>query len=223
MKNLYKIICLSLIVLITAKFTYAAGTHLKFENTELSDVLNELSKFYSINFIYNDQLIEGKKVTCSLNDQNSDTAIKEMLVILDLATEKINKNTYVLYKKSPSIPIENKNIATGIKTPVFKPPRAISKINIPYPELAKVSGFEGSVEMKILIDESGNVKTAKIQNSSNSIILDRAALEYAKKIKFEPANVDSRPIAVWSKWKVIFDLIPSDTSYSEVFFENIKE
>jgi TonB family protein len=213
-------------ILFVSQFTYAAGTNLKFTNSTLNDVLNELSKFYSINFIYQDELVEGKQVTCNLSDQNSDTAIKEIQAIADLSMEKINDNTYVLYQKPGSSSGKNKKgIAgsAGINTPVLIPPRAISDITIPYPELAKVSGSEGSVDMKILINENGDVETVKIEHSSNSIILDRAAMEYAKKIKFVPAYIDERPISVWTKWKVIYDLIPSDSSYSRVSLENIKE
>jgi protein TonB len=89
--------------------------------------------------------------------------------------------------------------------------------------MARDSGFEGSVDMKILINENGKVESVKIQKSSNSIILDKAAVEYTKLIKFKPALRDSQYISVWSTWKVIFDLVPSDTSYSEVVFKTINE
>lgn len=224
MRDLYKKIkYLLLFALLVFQLGFAGDTRLKFDNVFLYDVLTELSKFYSINFIYQDKLVENKKVTCSLNEQNSDIAIKEMLNIASLSFEKINENTYVLYRKSQSLKSQLNKGTVGIteeKSLVFTPPRAITKISIPYPELAKVGGFEGSVDMKILIDANGDVETVKIQNSSNSIILDKAAVEYTKQIKFIPAQRDSQAVSVWSKWKIIFDLVPSDTSYSEVVFKN---
>jgi TonB family protein len=226
MKNLYKkIIHFLLIVLLSSQFIYASDTGLQFKSVELSDVLTELSKFYSINFIYHDELIEGKKVTYNISKQNSEAAIQEMLKAFNLSFEIINKNTYVLYQKIQSNPVQTKKMTTQIesqKAPVLTPPKAISKIQIPYPDIAKEKGFEGSIEMDILIDENGNVKTVKIQKSSDSDILDQAAMEYAKKIKFLPAQIDSQSISVWSKWKVIFDLVPSDTTFSEVVFKNIE-
>lgn len=228
MKNIYKNIkYLLLIVLFGSYLMYAADTQLEFNNAALNSVLSELSKYYSVNFIYQDKLIEGKKITWSLSNRNLDTAIQEVINISNLAMEKINENTYVLYHKIQSNPFHTntKKLAPQIKlkkAPILTPPKAISNIYIPYPNIAKIQGFEGAVDMKILINENGNVEMVEIQKSSNSVVLDLAATEYAKKIKFIPAQIDSQSISVWSKWKVVFDLVSSDTSHSKVIFKNIE-
>lgn len=219
-------LCFLLIILFGSVSIHADNARLRFTNAALSDILFELSKFYSVNFIYHDELIEGKNATCNLSSQNSDLAVQELLNTFNLSFEKITENTYVLYYKIKYNTITKKTIKTvieGKNPPVLIPPKAISNIPISYPDIAKQKGFEGSIVMNILIDKKGNVKTVRIQTSSKSDILDKAAVEYIKKIKFLPARIDNQSVNVWSKWKVIFDLVPSDTSYSEIIFENIEQ
>ncbi|MBN1407844.1 MAG: TonB family protein [Calditrichaceae bacterium] len=211
------------IVVLGSNNIFAADLRLHFNDTALQEVLSELSKSYSIHFIYQDKLIEGKTVTCYIGEQNSDAAVQKALSPVDLAFEKINENTYVLFSRAKTNHINISNPFTVKKTSILKPPKAISNIQIPYPKIAQDQGYEGVIDMKIFIDENGDVKTVKIQKASDSDILNWAAVEYTKKIKFKPAQIDSQSVAVWSKWKIIFDLVPTDTSYSEVTFKNVDD
>ncbi|MBD3223470.1 MAG: TonB family protein [Caldithrix sp.] len=63
-----------------------------------------------------------------------------------------------------------------------------------YPDLARKSGVEGVVEVKIIIDETGNVINSTIHKSLP--MLDAAALEAADKCKFSPGFVDGQPVRV---------------------------
>ncbi len=227
MKNPFiNLICFLSITLFGSVSIHADNSRLRFTDAALSDILFELSKFYSVNFIYHDELIEGKKGTCNLSAQNSELAIQELLNTFNLSFERITENTYVLYYKIKYKRSPKKTIKTAIEgknPPVLIPPKVVSDITISYPDIARQKGFEGSIVMNILIDKKGNVNKVRIQTSSESDILDKAAVEYIKKIKFFPAQIDSQSVAVWSKWKVIFDLVPSDTAYSEIIFENIEQ
>ena len=207
--------------LITDKI-HAIDSKLQFIDVPLSEVLTELSIHYSINFIYSDALVEHNKVSYNLTDLNADLAIQNLLIPLNISFKLINKNTYVLYNISRPVMKQNRNNETRItatRTPSFTPPKVISNVQISYPDIAKEKSFEGVVDMQIYINENGSVETVKIQKSSNFDILDHAAIAYAQNIKFRPAKIDSQSVAVWSKWKFVFELVPFDTTYSEVTFE----
>ena len=64
-----------------------------------------------------------------------------------------------------------------------------------YPEMARKSGVEGIVVVKVLIDKKGNVEKAEIFKSIP--VLDDAALKAAKKCKFKPAKQRDKLVKVW--------------------------
>lgn len=198
------------------------------KSKSLREVLSALSINDSLNFIYNDVLLDNREVNFNFDVQNADSVIKILLAKYNLAYKKINANTYVLYK-APVIKQSRINAGkyeTRIevkKTPVLEPPKIIKSSRIPYPELAKEKGIEGTVEIQMLINKKGNVEKARINQSSRFDILDRAAMEYTQKIKFQPARIDSQTVAIWTRWKIIFELVPSDTTYPEVVFRKIDQ
>lgn len=58
--------------------------------------------------------------------------------------------------------------------------------NKQYPELAKEMGIQGTVKLLLTINRNGNVEKIKIAESSGFPILDKNAIETAKKSKFPP-------------------------------------
>lgn len=88
---------------------------------------------------------------------------------------------------------------------VDKAPELISKLNLEYPKLAKLAGIEGTVYLKLLIDEKGNVAKAKVEQGVKDMI-DESALKAAKKAKFSPAMLKDKPIKVWVVLPVAFKL-----------------
>jgi TonB family protein len=88
---------------------------------------------------------------------------------------------------------------------VDKAPALISELKPVYPNEAKLSGIEGSVYLKLLIDENGNVAKAKVERGVKDI-LDNSALTAVKKAKFSPAMVNSKPIKVWVVLPISFKL-----------------
>jgi TonB family protein len=85
-----------------------------------------------------------------------------------------------------------------------------------YPYEAKVKGIEGKTEVLCLIDEEGNVSAAKVSRSSGHKILDNASIDYAKILKFEPATLNGKPLAVWVKWIVNYKLTSVDISREKI-------
>ncbi|MEJ2545608.1 MAG: energy transducer TonB, partial [Calditrichaceae bacterium] len=62
-------------------------------------------------------------------------------------------------------------------------------------DIAKNTGTTGLVVIRVLIDKKGNVEKAEILKSSP--MLDKAALDAAKKCKFEPAMQRDKYVKVW--------------------------
>ncbi len=88
---------------------------------------------------------------------------------------------------------------------VDKAPELVSKLNPEYPKLAKLAGIEGTVYLKLLIDEKGNVAKAKVEQGVKDMI-DESALKAAKKAKFSPAMLKDKPIKVWVVLPIAFKL-----------------
>lgn len=78
--------------------------------------------------------------------------------------------------------------------------------NLHYPEIARRAGIEGTVVVQALIDESGAVVDTKILNSLGDNGCDEAAAEAIKKVKWQPAAKEGRPVKVRVRIPVIFKL-----------------
>jgi len=63
-----------------------------------------------------------------------------------------------------------------------------------YPPLARDAGIEGTVAVKVLVNEQGKVVSAEVLQSDVTPAMERAAVAAAKKCKFRPAK--QRTIAV---------------------------
>ena len=65
-----------------------------------------------------------------------------------------------------------------------------------YPEEARKDGIEGTVWVKILIDEKGNPQKAVILKS-DAEVLNQATIDAAMKWKFKPAVLKGKPVEAW--------------------------
>ncbi len=88
---------------------------------------------------------------------------------------------------------------------VDKAPALISQLKPDYPREAKLQDIQGKVFLKLLIDEKGNVAKAKVEKGVNSL-LDKSALNAAKKAKFSPAMSKDKPVKVWVVLPIAFKL-----------------
>jgi protein TonB len=75
-----------------------------------------------------------------------------------------------------------------------------------YPDLAKRSGIEGQVIVKVLVDKTGDLLKKKIEYS-DSPLLEKAALDAIEKYgKFIPAIQNKQPVACWLSVPIKFQL-----------------
>ena len=90
--------------------------------------------------------------------------------------------------------------------PVEIYPEMIHEHNPDYPRLARQAGITGTVWVKALIDEQGNVMKAIVAKSSGTVSLDESAIDAAVKNKFKPGIQNGRPVKVWVTYPVEFTL-----------------
>ncbi len=75
-----------------------------------------------------------------------------------------------------------------------------------YPADARSKRWEGTVRIKVYVDENGLVQDAQVAVSSGSSSLDQAALDCLRTWRFRPAYQDGRPVAMWATVPVVFRL-----------------
>jgi TonB family protein len=81
---------------------------------------------------------------------------------------------------------------------------AISKVHPDYPPAAKQLKIEGTVEIDIVIDESGNVE--KASSVSGNAMLTRPAADALKRWKFKPFQENGKPVKAEATLAVTFKL-----------------
>ena len=83
-----------------------------------------------------------------------------------------------------------------------------------YPSFSKRSGEQGTVIVRLIIDQDGLVEDALLLRSSGYPRLDRAATEIGKRYKFKPFLVDGKPSIISTSFSIKFSLkddeIPSE-------------
>jgi protein TonB len=97
-------------------------------------------------------------------------------------------------KKEPAPPPQKLGGGNGDGLPVPVPevfvserPRILNEVKAVYPPEAQRMGLEGAVEMKLLLDENGDVRKVTITRAAGHGF-DELAREALKKFKFSPAR-----------------------------------
>jgi TonB family protein len=75
------------------------------------------------------------------------------------------------------------------------PPQLLEKITPSYPENARLSGLDGRVVLRAVIDTEGNVRNVSVLRSDDPVF-DQAAIDAVERWKYAPALQDGRPVAV---------------------------
>jgi len=76
-----------------------------------------------------------------------------------------------------------------------------------YPEMARHTGVEGIVWVKLWVDERGDARKAVVIQSDHEIF-NQASIDAAIQWKFEPARLRGKPVAVWVTLPMKFKLDP---------------
>ena len=73
-----------------------------------------------------------------------------------------------------------------------------------YPSQLRNAGVEGTVHVRVFIDEAGTVREIEVMESSGYELLDEAALKAAEKMRFTPAMSRDKTTAVWLELPITF-------------------
>lgn len=73
-----------------------------------------------------------------------------------------------------------------------------------YPVRLWREGVEGEVLLRIHISETGAVDSVELSRSSGHAQLDSIALVGARQLRYHPATLGARPVAVWAALPVRF-------------------
>jgi TonB family protein len=76
-----------------------------------------------------------------------------------------------------------------------------------YPDRARREGWEGTVTLRVLVDEEGKSKSLEVNRSSGFPVLDEAAMDNVKRrCRFNPARDGDRRMESWIRIPVVFRL-----------------
>ena len=85
-------------------------------------------------------------------------------------------------------------------------PSIIRKIEPEYSEEARKAKWQGTVQLSVVIDETGHARDLKVSKSLG-LGLDQKAMEAVAKWLFKPGMKDGRPVAVFATIEVTFHLL----------------
>ena len=85
-------------------------------------------------------------------------------------------------------------------------PEVVSKGSLEYPAAAVRDGVEGTVKLKVLVTEGGQVAEVAVAESSGDKRLDAAAVEFVRGWRYRPAVQDGKARRVYTYARVAFEL-----------------
>lgn len=81
-----------------------------------------------------------------------------------------------------------------------------NRVDPTYPSASRRAGEEGTVRLKVLVDEKGRPRDVAIATSSGFARLDEAAMQAVRKWRFVAATDGSRPLSAWTQVAITFRL-----------------
>ena len=75
-----------------------------------------------------------------------------------------------------------------------------------YPDSARKEGHEGTVVLRVLVDEKGRSKSLEVDRSSGFQTLDKAALNTVRDWRFNAARHGNQHVEAWVKIPIVFRL-----------------
>lgn len=86
----------------------------------------------------------------------------------------------------------------------YKPPTMAGPQTVKYPADAQRAGEEGVVVIQVFVSTEGEVRKARLLNSSGIDRLDNAAIESVLAWRFKPAQENGSTVARWTDVRVVY-------------------
>ena len=147
----------------------------------------------------------------SLHELTTKPAIKTaQLTEFHKRNNKGDKSTNLNLKITEEITQEITAHADIAKSSVIKSNKRIAKyLYNPaplYPRFARKRGYQGKVELNLLISQSGKVTDIKLLNSSGFKVLDKSAIKTVSQWLFVPTQLKDQAIDYWYQQNINFQL-----------------
>ena len=113
-----------------------------------------------------------------------------------------------LAAKAPDRATAPAEVQPPVAAPLYEvdsQPTVIGEVKIPYPEEARARGLEGTVVLRILVDETGTVRSVKLVSGPGGG-LDEAATKAVARFRFRPAMRKGQPVATEIRYAYTFEL-----------------
>lgn len=94
----------------------------------------------------------------------------------------------------------------NLETRDYTPPTLKYQPKIFYPVQAQENSLTGMTKLMVYVDKEGRVRRANLLESSGYQVLDSTAEKYCRNMIFNPALGNGKPIGVWLKLNVKFDV-----------------
>ncbi len=205
-RSLYLIFsfCGVLFVLNTFAQAHNETNPLKDGEHTLGTVLEKMRTESGVNFIYASGSVGDIRIDTVIPGNLSIDNLEKLLAHYNLSCRFFGKDNAVIFKNKARREKKEKNIGTVViknitdyDTADIIEPKLITETSPVYPRKAVIDNIEGTVKIKLLITQGGNVYKTVIQKSSGSQVLDSATVEYANKLKFIPAQVNGENHIIW--------------------------
>jgi TonB family protein len=105
----------------------------------------------------------------------------------------------------PEPPATKVGDLVGMGTGVTRP-ELITQPDVRYPAMAKKLAKEADVEVRVLVDENGNVRDATLMGKKAGFGFDQAALDAARSAKYKPALKDGVRVKMYVNLTIKFGL-----------------
>lgn len=103
-------------------------------------------------------------------------------------------------------PSENNAIAATTAGAAAQDLKTSNRVEPTYPSASRRASEEGTVRLKVLVDEKGRPKDVAVATSSGFPRLDQAAMEAVRKWRFVAATDGTSPISAWTQVAITFRL-----------------
>lgn len=84
--------------------------------------------------------------------------------------------------------------------------KTTNRVEPVYPPTSRRMGEEGTVRLRVLVDEKGRPRDVTVATSSGFARLDKAAIDAVKRWKFVAATDSGRSISTWTQVAITFKL-----------------
>jgi len=138
--------------------------------------------------------------------------------IIENTLDRIAQPTPVITPEEPVMPVvevpmpPSRTAIVATETPPAQPPAAAQSLKVSrrvdptYPPSARRAGEEGSVQLRILVDERGLPGDVQIVKSSGFARLDQAAIDAVRRWRFVAATNGSQTVVAWTQVAITFRL-----------------